>query len=162
MTTSISMPVRFDLPEGWQPADPAKSGAPAAAFVAVHPDAHDGLTANITLGEKDRSDQTSLDDVADEALGRLLRLGRDVVLVRRTNYGSVESPAIAQLATLTIILAGKPREMTQYQVFLAMVGTGAVPRRLILEAALTATPEQFEKVVGDFGKFVSSLKLDVD
>jgi hypothetical protein len=155
MTTMISVPVTFRLAAGWEPADPAASGAPNAAFVAVHPASRsEGVTANLTLSELERPAGTPLDDVADEALGRLVRFGREVTLVRRETYGTAAAPAIAQLVTLIVPLGDVPRRMTQYQVFLAL---GDV----VFEVVLTAAPEQFQTASAGFGEFVGSIRLDV-
>ncbi|HVV21558.1 MAG TPA: hypothetical protein VHF06_19140 [Pseudonocardiaceae bacterium] len=146
MAVTIPMPIRFQLPDGWQPVDPRRSGAPGAAFAAVHEPSRNGRVASITLGE--RTTGTSLADMADAALGKLVRLGTGVSLTHRQEYDS----AVAQVATLSV--GGE--KLVQYQVFLALDGD----HRIVLETALTATPEQFGQVAKGFGEFVSTIRLD--
>lgn len=160
MRVTVPVPIQFTLPDGWQAVDPERAGAPGAAFVAVHPATRNGRVANITVGEKERSDNTTLEQIADEALGRLVRVGHGVSLARRTNYGSEQAPAIAQLATLSVVKDGVAQQLVQYQVFMALVVAENPYRRVILEAALTATPEQFDQVVDGFGEFVATIRLD--
>lgn len=160
MRVTVPVPIQFELPDGWQAVDPDRAGAPGAAFVAVHPATRNGRVANITVGENDRSDNTTLDQIADEALGRLVRVGHGVSLSRRTGYGSDAAPAIAQVATLSVVKDGVAQRLVQYQVFMALVDMANPYRRVILEATLTATPEQFDQVVGGFGEFVATIRLD--
>lgn len=160
MRATIPVPIQFRLPDGWQPVDPVKAGAPGAAFVAVHPASRNGRVANITLAEEHRSSGGTLSDIADQALGRLVRVGHGVSLVRRRTYGSDEVPAIAQLATLSVARDGATQQLVQYQVFLALVDERNPDRRVIVETALTATPEQFDQVIDGFGEFVATIRLD--
>jgi hypothetical protein len=60
---TVSLPLGFDVPEGWTPLDPAGAGAPGVAFVAVHPEA--GFTPNITLGVRQRPDPATLAEGTD-------------------------------------------------------------------------------------------------
>ncbi|MFL6120566.1 hypothetical protein [Actinophytocola sp.] len=111
-------------------------------------------TANITVGTT--PDRESLTDVADESLGRLVTLGKDVTLARRTVHESAAVPGLSQLVTFSVDV----RKLVQYQVFLALVDAEDSSRRLVVEAALTAAPEEFDDVAEGFGDFVSSIRLD--
>jgi hypothetical protein len=158
MTVTISVPVTFRLPDGWQAVDPEQSGVPGVAFAAILP-SESGPVPSITLGERERSDATTLDDIADEGLGRLVRIGRRVSLVHRTGYGAGQVPGLAQLAAFTVRADGLDQPLVQYQVFLALAGG---LRRVLIETALTATPQQYERAGKDFGTFVSTIRLDGD
>jgi hypothetical protein len=153
MAVTIPVPIRFRLPAGWRSVDPRRAGAPGAAFVAVHEPSRSGRVANITIGEQERSDSTALSDIADAALGHLVRRSDRVSLIHHKEYGSTEVPAIAQVTGLSV----GNEQLVQYQVFLALTGHR---RRVVIEAALTATPERFTPLVRGFGEFVTTIRLD--
>lgn len=157
---TIAVPVRFTLPQGWRPVDPNEAGAPGATFVAVHTASRGDLTANITVGQATQPDQRDLSDIADESLGRLAELGTDVTLARRTTHDSAAAPGLSQLVTFSVPTDGGSRKLVQYQVFLALVDTVDPSRRMVVEAALTVTPEEFDDLATEFGDFVSSIRLD--
>lgn len=154
------VPVSLTLPEGWRPVDPSEAGAPGAAFVAVYSASSGDLTANITVGQANQPGDRGLPDIADESLGRLAGLGRDVTLTRRTTHDSAEVPGLSQLVTFSVTTDGSVRKLVQYQVFLALVDAENPSRRMVIEAALTVTPQEFDNVATDFGDFVSSIRPD--
>jgi hypothetical protein len=158
MATTIPVPIEFSLPEGWVSAPPDEVGAPDAAFVALHPNGANGFTANITISGEVRNDDASLPQIADEAAEKLQRATGRVQVGRRNEVGTPENPGFTQAVRTRINLNGKPVDVVQLQVFLGMADKLDVHRRAVLHIALTATPEQFETVIGDFQKFLKTIK----
>jgi hypothetical protein len=157
VVATLPVPIEFSLPESWQSAPPDDVGAPDAAFVALHPGTSKGFTANITITGEIRGDDVPLTRIADEALERLRATARNVIPGRLSEVGSAENPGLTQAVRISIDLDGRPRDIVQLQVFLGMRDTRA-RRRAVLHIVLSALPEQFEHVIGDFQKFLSSIR----
>ncbi|WP_158851956.1 hypothetical protein [Saccharothrix deserti] len=156
MATTLPVPIEFSLPDGWLSAPPDEVGAPQAAFVALHPGSSAGFTANVTISGEVRTDDATLAQVAEEAAARLQR-GLGTVEIGRRN--ELES-AYTQVVRMTAPINGRPVELVQLQVFLAMPDVRDERRRAVLEIVLSATPEQFENLVGDFQAFLKTIRPD--
>jgi hypothetical protein len=161
VVATIPVPIEFSLPEGWRSVPPDEVGTPDAAFVALHPGSvRNGFTANITLTGEIRGEDDELTAIADEAVERLRAGGaQDVKVGRRNEVGSPENPGLTQAVKLTIPLNGRPAELVQFQVFMALRDQKDPSRRAVLHLVLSALLEdQFEKVIDDFQKFLSTIK----
>ncbi|MFD1150530.1 hypothetical protein [Saccharothrix hoggarensis] len=156
MATTLPVPIEFSLPDGWLSAPPDEVGAPRAAFVALHPGSAAGFTANVTISGELRTDGATVAEVAAEAVARLER-GLGAVEVGRRN--ELES-AFTQVVRMTVPIDGRPVELVQLQVFLAMPDVRDESRRAVLEIVLSATPAQFEQLVGDFQAFLKTIRPD--
>jgi hypothetical protein len=155
MATTLPVPIEFSLPDGWLSAPPDEVGASQAAFVALHPGSSAGFTANVTISGEVRTDVT-LAQVAAEAAARLERGVGPVEIGRRNELES----AYTQVVRMTVPIDGRPVELVQLQVFLAMPDARDKSRRAVLEIVLSATPEQFEDLVGDFQAFLKTIRPD--
>jgi hypothetical protein len=158
VAATIPVPIEFSLPEGWRSAPPDEVGAPNAAFVALHPDSNQGFTANITITGEIRGDDVPLTYIADEALERLRASTGNVTPGRRSEVGSPENPGLTQAVHISIDLKGRPQDVVQLQVFLGMRDTRDERRRAVLHIVLSALPEQFERVIGDFQEFLATIR----
>ena len=158
MVATLPVPIEFSLPEGWRSVPPAEAGAEQAAFVALHPPASQGFTANITISGEVRDDDVPLTRIADEAVDELRASGRDVHLGRRNEVGSAASPGLTQAVKISVELNGREQEVGQFQVFIVMRDTRDERRRAVLHVVLTALPDQFDEVFGDFQQFLSSIR----
>ncbi|MFJ6676372.1 hypothetical protein ACIQMJ_35170 [Actinosynnema sp. NPDC091369] len=156
MATTLPVPIEFSLPDGWLSAPPDEVGAPQAAFVALRPGGGAGFTANITISGEVHGDDVTLAELADRAAARLER-GVGAVEVGRRN--ELES-AYTQVLRLTAPIGGRPVDLVQLQVFLAMADVRDPRRRAVLEIVLSATPEQFEDLVDDFQAFLKTIRPD--
>jgi hypothetical protein len=156
MASTLPVPIEFSLPDGWISAPPDEVGAPQAAFVALHPASSEGFTANITISGEIRPADVPLSQIADEVVARLQNgLGR-VEVGRRNEVDS----GFTQLVRMAVPMQSGPREVIQFQVFLGLEDKSNPGRRAVLEVVLSATPEQFEKVVEDFQQFLKTIRLD--
>lgn len=144
----MTLPLGFDIPDGWTAVEPGDSGA---VFVAVHPEPGEDFTPNITLSVQQRPDPASIVDIAEEAVERLGRslAGLDV-LSRREIEGA--APGVTQLLRLR---TGEGTELIQTQVHLTVPGA----ERVVLEIACTAAPAVARRLAGSFERFVGSVHL---
>ena len=156
MATTLPVPIEFSLPDGWLSAPPDEVGAPQAAFVALHPGDNAGFTANITITGEVRADDATLAQIAEQAAARLERGVGPVEIGRRNELDS----GYTQVLRLTAPVDGRPVDLVQLQVFLAMADVRDQRRRAVLEIVLSATPEQFEGLVGDFQAFLKTIRPD--
>ncbi|UJW31028.1 hypothetical protein L3Q67_38510 [Saccharothrix sp. AJ9571] len=155
----VPVPLAFQVPDGWQPVSPEGIGSPGTAFVALNlATTGSGFTANITLEEEYRPDQTSLSELADASLRGLAERTSATRLLDRADVGGLEAPGLTQVIGITATVDDMVREVVQAQFYLALPGIDDPRNRVVLLAVLTATEEQFPEVVGDFGAFVGSLK----
>lgn len=158
MVTTLPVPIEFELPPGWTPAPPDEAGAPGVAFVAVRALAErTGFTPNITLSGEFRTDPASLTDIADESIARLGRTSERASLARRTEVGTAGNPGLTQLVNISDRAGG---ELIQCQVYLDMHDTRDASRRAVLQLALTASAGQLDDVLGDFQRFVASVRAE--
>jgi hypothetical protein len=158
VATTIPVPIEFSLPEGWRSVPPDDVGTPEAAFVALHPASSQGFTANITISGEVRPADIPLTEVADEALDRLRAGARELKPGRRTESGSPANPGLTQAVRMLVDINGRPQDLVQLQVFLGMQDTRDPRRRAVLHIVLSALPDQFERVVGDFQQFISTIR----
>ena len=159
MATTLPVPIQFELPDGWVAAPPDEIGAPGAAFVALHPDAQPtGFTTNITIGGELRPDQASLADIADESIENLAAAATAATLDSRNEFGDADAPGLTQLVRIRERIGEVERDLAQCQVYLSMSDVDDARKRVVLQLALTATEERLSEVVGDFQRFVASVR----
>lgn len=160
MGASLPVPIEFSLPPGWRSVPPDAVGTPNAAFVALHSaSSQQGFTANITITGETHEDDVTLTEIGDAAVERLRAQGaRDVTLGRRNETGTAEDPGLTQAVKLNVDVRGRPQDLIQFQVFLAMRDRRDPRRRAVLHVVLSALPEQFPTVIGDFEQFLSTIR----
>jgi hypothetical protein len=154
-TERISLPLGFDVPEGWQVVDPAANAAQGAVFVAVRPGGG-GFTPNITLSVANRPDSASITDIADEAVARLGTTMAELDVLSRQEVGRPPEPGIAQVLRI-VTPAGI--ELAQSQVHLVIAGKAGPADRVVAELACTSTPDQAAAVTGEFQRFVAGFHV---
>jgi hypothetical protein len=159
MATTLPVSLEFELPQGWVAAPPDEVGAPDAAFVALRPEEWpSGFTANITIGGALRVDQASLADLADESVETLAANTLTATLDGRNEFGDEETPGLTQLVRIRERINGVERALAQCQVYLSMSDVDDAAKKVVLRLALTATEEQLAGVIGDFQRFVATIR----
>lgn len=158
MATQLPVPIEFELPKGWQSAPPDQVNAPGAAFVALHPASIDEFTANITIAGQLYTDGTTLDGIADESLQRLAGSVDVVELRQRDIVGTDEAPGRTQVVDITTTIDNRPLQLVQCQVYLELRDENDPERRVVIELALTCRDTQLDAVLGDFQKFVATVR----
>lgn len=83
---------------------------------------------------------------------------RDLSVTERTEVGTPEAPGQSQSLTFTTDINGVERRLVQFQVYLSMIDTEQPHERAVIELVLTATPDQINRVIGDFQDFVRSVR----
>ncbi|MFJ2404941.1 hypothetical protein ACIOUE_26955 [Streptomyces xanthochromogenes] len=159
MTTSLPVPIEFDVPQGWRPASPDEAGAPGAAFVALHfsPDA--GFTANITVDGEYRPDPATLPEIADESVHSMGAVSRTPVTVTdRSETGSTDAPGLAQTLALSTVVGGQHHDLVQSQVYLSMLDVHDPHKRVVIRLVLTSSAAQHPDVLADFQLLVRSVR----
>ncbi|MBK1786808.1 hypothetical protein JHE00_20985 [Prauserella sp. ASG 168] len=156
--STLPVPIEFSLPDGWRSVPPKEVNAEGAAFVAVHPASSKGFTANITITGDVRSADEPLTRAADQALDDLRAGASDVELGKRNEVGTDDNPGLTQAVRLSIPYEGKQLYLVQLQAFIGMADTGDPSRRAVTQVVLSALPEQFDQLVGDFQDFLSTVR----
>jgi hypothetical protein len=155
-TDRISLPLGFDVPEGWLAVEPEAVGAGGAAFVAIRPDSVQSLGGNftptITVSVANRPDSASLLDIADEAVTRLGRTMAELDVLSRQE-GAGEVTQVLRIVTPAGL------ELAQSQVHLVIPGANGLADRVVVELACTSTPQQAASAVGEFQRFVASFHV---
>jgi hypothetical protein len=158
MAATLPVPMVCELPRGWGSVSPDEVGAGEAAFVALHPPASNGFTANVTISGEVRPAEVPLTAIADNAVARLRTGARELRVGERSEFGSAVSPGLTQAVRMSVDLHGRPRDLVQLQVYAGFRDTRDELRRVVLHIVLTATPEQFDLLVGDFQQFISTIR----
>lgn len=126
--------------------------------MALHPPAGKGFTANITISGEIRESYIPLAHVADEALETIQRADPEARLGKRKESGTPANPGLTQSVRLSVLLQGRRVEVRQLQVFLGMWDMREPNRRAVLHIVLSALPEQFDRLAGDFQKFIATIR----
>lgn len=158
MSTTLPVPIEFDLPEGWRAAPPDEVGAPGAAFVAVHLPSDGGFTANVTIDGEYRPDTATLADIADESVKHLGEAGVAAAVTGRRETGSVDAPGLTQTLTFSAVVGEMTRDLVQSQVYLSMLDVADPRKRAVIRLVLTSTASQHPAVLDDFRDFVRTVR----
>ncbi|MFF5987023.1 hypothetical protein [Prauserella flavalba] len=145
---TMPFPLEFRIPDGWRAPSAREAEVPDGVVSAVHPES----AATITAAGELRADETGLPELADEAVAELRRSGASVEVLNRTEVGTPDSPGLAQ-----ILLVGP--ETVRCQAFLAMVDIGDGNTRAVLRIVLTTPKDHVEALVGDFQRFLGTIRL---
>jgi hypothetical protein len=154
MATQLPVRIGFGLPEGWTSAPPDEVGAPGAAFVALHPPAHNGFTTNITISGDYRDDDVELETVAEESVARLTKSVGGVRVLTSTPVDS----GFTQTLEITSTIEGRSHNLVQCQAYLSMHDIEEPAKRAIIDLVLTTTADRFDEFVKDFQYVVRSVK----
>lgn len=159
MSTRLPIPITFRLPEAWSPTDPDQAGAPQAAFVAIHPQAADNFTPNITIAAQPKRTESSMTEAAEESV-RALTQGTDVVVTHRAEFGSDAAPGLTQYLRLTTTLGEVRHDLIQVHFFVTLRDTTDPAKQAMLKIVLTATEDQAPEAVRDFERFLATLRAE--
>lgn len=154
MATTLPVPIKFWLPDGWQAVSPDDAGAPDSAFVAVHSASPSEFTTNIAISGWLRPDPATLTDIADEAVDQLRPDVSRLQIADRREIGTPAAPGLTQVVRVLRDINGTIRDLMQAQVFLAILDTRDPRQRAVLLFVLTALAEQASSVIDDFQSLV--------
>ncbi|HET6499871.1 MAG TPA: hypothetical protein VFG87_03815 [Amycolatopsis sp.] len=159
MASHLPVPIHFELPDGWESAQPDEVGAPGAAFVALNTATRGaGFTANITVDGSFRPNDLAV--MADESVRQISAAVHSVGVVSREEAGSPEAPCLMQDLRATADVNGVVRELAQFQVYLTMGWSPDHRQSAVVRATLTCADDQIADVLDDFRSFVGTLTGD--
>lgn len=159
MTTTLPVPVVFELPDRWEPADPDIAGAPGAAFVARLP-GREHFAPTITM---DGSWMASGDGLSDLAAGSVVTLSHDTESVEVLDRRDIEvdgAPGLVQALGITVLIADRSHDLVQDQVYVVFADQHDAARRAAVRVVLTVSRDEHGVVLEDFAAFVRSVALD--
>lgn len=162
MTTTLPVPIAFELPDGWRATPPDGVGATGSAFVALHAHPDEGFTANITIDGEFRPDEATLPEIADESVENLRRSAASVEVAERREVGSPDAPGLTQTLAVSAVAGGSLRNLVQSQVYLSLLDVTDPSKRAVIRLILTATASQHLAVLEDFRDFVRTVRPDTD
>ncbi|MGV9254567.1 hypothetical protein [Streptomyces sp. NPDC003697] len=161
MPTTLPLPLKFRLPEGWLPARPEGGFNTAdVAFAAVHPQPDAGFAATITIDGGVPPNAATLTGLADEAAQRLHEIAESVTVTHRRKVGSADAPALTQRLTFSAVVDGTRRDLIQSQVYLSLTDIVDPHKRAVIRLILTATAAQHDAVLQSFQTFVRTVGPD--
>jgi 6,7-dimethyl-8-ribityllumazine synthase len=161
VTTSLPVPVRFELPnEHWEPARPESLGVENAAFLAVRRGVSDDYAPTITLSGDWRNDDATLEQIADESLANLRGQGAtEVELVKRTLVESEHAPAVIQSLGAMAQAEGRTFDLRQAQTVMGLVDVDDPDKRAVVIFTLTCTYAQFDEIGREFQQFMAGVEV---
>jgi len=160
-STALPLPVRFALPdEAWTPVDPASLGVRNAAFLAVRSGAAGEYHPTITVSGGWRSDDASLEQIADESVEKLRVEGaEEVELLQRRSLGTEHAPALTQAVGAVATVDGRRQDLRQAQVVQGLVDVEDPARRVVMIYTLSCTFRQWEQMVPEFQAFMATVEV---
>lgn len=158
MPTTLPVPIAFKLPnDHWRAVDPESMGVRNAAFLAVRRDHEGDYAPSLTVSGGLRTDDATLDQIADEAVAVFAEQASDVELVTRRDYGSEEAPGVLQVVGGTIAVDGRRYDLRQAHVLLGMTDVHDQHRRAVVKVVLSTTFAQFDTYLPELQDFMRSL-----
>jgi hypothetical protein len=161
VTTDLPVPVRFELPnDHWEPAVPESLGVHNAAFLAVRRGEDQDYAPTITISGAWRTDDASLEQIADESLANLVAQGAtEVELVKRQVIESDHAPAVVQSLGALARAEGRTFDLRQAQAVQGIVDVDDPARRAVVIYTLTCTFAQFDEMTAEFQQLMASVEV---
>jgi hypothetical protein len=163
MTTTLPVPIRFELPgPDWEAVPPESRGVTNAAFLAVRRGTGDSFEPTISISGDWRNDPASLEQIADESLVVARAQASEVELLKRRAMGTEHAPAITQLMGATIAMGGETFDLRQAQALTGLVDVEDPTKRVVVIYSFTCTYRQFEAYGPEFQDFMRTVRVVPD
>jgi hypothetical protein len=161
MTTTLPVPVRFELPNAhWEPVRPESVGVTNAAFFAVRRGLPGSYDPTLTISGGWRTDGADLEQIADESVEKLrLEGATEVELLKRRVIESEHAPAVTQAIGAMVAVGGRVYDVRQAQVVQGLVDVHDPEKRVIVIYTMTCTFAQWEQMVPEFQDFMASVEV---
>ena len=161
MTTTLPVPVRFELPnEQWEPMRPEAVGVTNAAFFAVRRGLPGTYDPTLTISGGWRTDGADLEQIADESVEKLrLEGATEVELVKRRVTESEHAPAVTQAIGAMVAVEGRVYDVRQAQVVQGLVDVHDPEKRVVVIYTMSCTFAQWEQLVPEFQDFMASVEV---
>ena len=163
MTTTLPVPIRFELPGAdWEAVPPESRGVTNAAFLAVRHGTGDDYEPTITISGDWRNDPATLTQIADESLVLARTQATEVELLKRREMGTEHAPGITQLIGATIAMNGRTYDLRQAQALTGLVDVEDPTKRVVVIYTFTCTYRQFETYGPEFQDFMRTVRVVPD
>jgi hypothetical protein len=161
MTTTLPVPIRFELPgPEWHPTQPESVGVRNAAFLAVRdPLGSTSYRPTLTISGDWRNDDASIDQIADESVVKVQEEAGNARLVQRTEVGSEEAPAVTQLISARATIEGVDYDLRQVQAVAGYLDVEDPTRRIVVIYTLSCTADQLEVAGREFQTFMATVRV---
>lgn len=161
MTTTLPVPVRFALPDDqWVPVRPETLEVANAAFLAVRGGLPGDYDPTLTISGDWRTDDATLEQIADESVAKLrLEGATEVEVLKRQVIESDHAPAVTQSIGAVIAMNGRTYDLRQAQVVQGLVDVNDPDKRVVVIYSMTCTFAQWEQMVPEFQTFMSSVEV---
>ncbi len=159
MTSTVPVPIEFDLPEGWRSAERKGADESSAAYVALRTGVPGTFTPNITVTAELTDEDRSVLKIADESVERLRRTAVNVHMTERRTVASDKAPGVLQTVSMVLPIQGTPVALVQVQAILVLKDEADERRRATYLFALTAPEKDVELLLPDFQSFVGSVRV---
>lgn len=163
MTEDFPVPIRFDLPgPQWRAVVPESVGVQNALFVALRDGTEGGYTPIISFSGGWRTDDATVEQIADEAVIRLREEVGDAQLMDRREFGTEQTPSYSQVLRASAEIDGTRYDLARLQAVIGMVDAGEDRRRAVLIVGCTCLATQLEVVTPEFQQLVKGLRVDTE
>jgi hypothetical protein len=164
VTTTLPMPIQFELPgPAWHPTQPESVGVQNAAFLALRePLGSTAYRPTLTISGDWRTDDASLDQIADESVVKVQEEAGNARLVQRTSVGSDEAPAVTQLISARATIEGVGYDLRQVQAVAGYLDVDDPTKRIVVIYTLSCTADQLTWAGREFQAFMASVRVVPD
>jgi len=160
---TLPLPIRFELPgPDWQPVQPESAGVQNAAFLAVRAPLGSTYRPTITISGDWRTDDASLESIADESVVKVQQEAGQARLEERKTMGSEHAPAVTQLISTVATIEGETYDLRQVQVVAGYVDVNDPSRRVVVLYTLSCTADQVAVAGREFQDFMATVRVVPD
>ena len=161
MLTTLPVPIRFDLPEGWGACDPHVASTTGVAFAGRRGEADPRFTPTITIDGDAVDAGVDLDRLGDESIDRLSTVFDAVALIDRRHTGTAEMPFLVQSLAVEALIGDAVENLIQDQVY-ALFTDGRSMSAALVRTVLTSHRDQHLEAAAEFRTFLQTIELDRD
>jgi len=157
MTSSATVPVSFELPDGWTPIPPQSIGTPGASFAAVREsNAADPVVTNLVIGFHPGRAPADLGGLAEAHLADLR--SQYPVAVRSCDTGTAGAAAeYSQLLDIAYPVGESTLDLTQIRILLALPGAGPGDPAGVMQVVMTCPARIFDQAGREFQRFLATI-----
>ena len=137
-------------------------GISAARFVALRESTPGDYTPVLSVSGGRRTDDATMEQIADEAIDRLREETGDARLVSRRPAGGPRTPSYSQVVATSVAIDGTVHALTRLPAILGLVDAPRDDQRAVLIVSCTSLTEQVAVVGPEFRRLVEGLRVDAD
>ncbi|WP_299056095.1 hypothetical protein [uncultured Nocardioides sp.] len=155
------VPIRFELPgPQWRAVQPESVGVSNAMFVALRDDTPGDYTPIISFSGGWRTDDATMEQIAEEAVLRLRDETGDAQLMDRRQFGTEQTPSYSQVLRASAEVDGQHYDLARLQALIGLQDPAQERRRAVLIVSCTCLADQLDVVTPEFQALVKGLRVD--